>query len=434
MITHYIVGSNHRVLRCSILFLTALLVGCSSDGKRPNVLLVLIDTLRADHLHCYGYDGKITDHLDSLASEGVRWSCCQAQSSWTLPSMTSIFTGVTERAHLAGTRGEHLYGIGRELSTLPDLFSEMDYATFGIFNAPVMDVEYGFTRGCQSYDVEGCRETVDAEVVVDRIFEWVDGDIEQPFFIVAHFFDPHWPYTAPDGPQDLANVSASSIRRRNANGRITVREMHDMMSCYDMEIRYCDRELGRLFAGLRQRGLDENTIIVVVADHGEEFLDHGMMFHGRQFFQETIHVPLIMSGPGIPEDSVVDDVVGQYDILPTLMHLTEGSVPDYVQGVSLLPTDGVGHEGVPSSGVNTGLKQRAAVRFGDAKVLWDADADSAWGYDLSQGFEDEDSRLAPDRTQVENVRTYWATVPVAIPDPVEVGDHKAKWFKDMAYI
>mgnify|MGYP006277193475 CR=1 FL=1 len=426
---------KRRILGLLLPAATVLLLasGCGSGGG-PNVILILIDTLRADHVHCYGYERMITPHLDSLASQGVRWTDCQAQSSWTLPAMTSIFTGTTERAHGAGARGERLYGIGEELVTLPEAYSAMGYSTYGIYNAPVMDVEYGFASGVDSVDTEGCTDVLDAEVVVDRTLSWIDSDADGPFFAVAHFFDPHWPYCAPDGPQDLADVPASAIRAANAHGDLNRDQAIALIDYYDAEIRYCDRELGRLFAGLRERGLDENTIVVVVADHGEEFLDHGMMFHGRQLFQETVHVPLIISGPGVPRGDVVTEVVGQYDIMPTLMHLTDGQVPRQVQGVSLLPAAASPHEGVPSSGVNTGLKQRAAVRFDSLKVLWDADADSSWTYDLSLGIEDPDEALTPDSAHVEKVQRYWSTPYITEPPHVEVGDEKARWFRDMAYI
>ncbi len=411
-----------------------LLPAACGGASRPNVLLIIIDTLRADHLGCYGYHRPITPSLDSLASSGTRWAACQAQSSWTLPAMTSIFTGVSERAHGAGARGGHLYRYGEELEPLPSLLAETGYSTFAVLNAPVMDVEYGFDRGFDHCDTDGCSQTLDAEEVTDRILNMIDGDAGEPFFGVAHYFDPHWPYAAPDGPQDLAEVPASSVRAANAEGSLSRSEVAGLIDLYDLEVSYCDREVGRLLAGLRERDLEGGTIVIVVADHGEEFLEHGMMFHGRQLYQETVHVPLIVSGPGVPRDTVVEQAVGQYDILPTVMHLAGGPVPDGVQGVPLLPPRGVPERGVPGSGDNTGLLDQGVMRFDTCKVFWEQESDSAWAFDLQEGPEDRESLMEPAERLVDSLRLYWATQPAGLPSIVEVGEEKARWFRDMAYI
>ncbi|MFO7948976.1 MAG: sulfatase [Candidatus Fermentibacteraceae bacterium] len=411
-----------------------LLLACGGGERPPNVLLIIIDTLRADHLGCYGYHRPTSPALDSLASSGTRWAACQAQSSWTLPAMTTIFTGLSERAHGAGARGGQLYRAGEELDWLPELMSAAGYCTFAVLNAPVMDREYGFCRGLQRCDTDGCSRTLDAGEVTDRMLEMIDEEAGEPFFGVAHYFDPHWPYAAPDGPQDLAAVPASAIRAANAEGRLTPSEVEGFMDLYDLEIGYCDREVGRLLSGLRGRGLEGQTVVVVVADHGEEFLDHGMMFHGRQLYQETVHVPLIMSGPGVPEDTVVEETVGQYDILPTLMRVAGGAVPEEVQGVPLLPPRPLPERGVPSSGDNTGLLDRGTMRFRSSKVFWAQEPDSAWAYDLDRGGEVGESLVEPEERLVDSLMLYWTTQPVELPLVVEVGEDKAQWFRDMAYI
>jgi arylsulfatase A-like enzyme len=175
-------------------------------------------------------------------------------------------------------------------------------------------------------------------------------------------------------------------------------------------------------------------VVVVLADHGEEFAEHGRVFHGQQLFQETVHVPLIITGPGVPEDSVCTAPVGIFDVFPTLLGLCGLEIPGQVEGISLLAAPPPADRGIPSSGTSGDILQRAAMRFGDTKALWDADADSAWMYDLSAGFEDPDSILAPSAEMVEALQRYWATPRASGGFTVEMGGRLVESFRDLGYL
>jgi len=414
--------------------LILLVAACGGGGGRPSVLLLVIDTLRADHVHCLGYGRGVTPTLDSLAAEGVLYAACQSQSTWTLPAMASLLTGTTERTHGAGTHGESFYGLTPELVTIPRLLGEEGYSSFGLFNAPVVSERFGFPRDFESYDTEGCLDPLDAGPVVDRALKWLDGGNRGSFFMLLHFFDPHYPYAAPGSDPWLDSIPFTDVRIAVADGDLTGPQLERMVNLYDVEISYCDDQISRLMAGLRERGLAEETVVVVVADHGEEFLEHGRVFHGQQLFQETVHVPMIITGPGVPRDSVVRSPVGLFDVMPTIAHLCGLEAPAQVEGVSLLGEELPADRGIPSSGTSGDIMQRAAMRFGDSKALWDASADSAWMYDLTAGFEDPDSTLRPDSAMVRSLRLYWASPRAGGAFTVEMEGRLSEAFRDLGYI
>lgn len=411
----------------------ALLLGCGGSF-RPNVLVIVIDTLRADHVHCLGYQRAITPTLDSLASTGVLYAACQSQSTWTLPAMASLMTGTTERTHGAGTHGESFYGLTPELKTMAGILGDLGYATFAVFNAPVMKEGFGFSRDFDEFDTEGCLDPIDAEPVVDKALDWLDAAERDDFFLFLHFFDPHYPYAAPGSDPWLDSIPFTDVRIALADGDLTDQQLQRMVDLYDVEINYCDDQLSRLMAGLRRRGLAEGTLVVILADHGEEFAEHGRVFHGQQLFQETIHVPLIITGPGVPKDSVCAAPVGIFDVLPTVLGLCGLEPPEQVEGVSLLASPPPAERGIPSSGTSGDILQRAAMRFGDAKALWDADADSAWMYDMSAGFEDPDSILAPPAEMVDELQRYWANPRAPGGFTVEMGGRLVEAFRDLGYL
>lgn len=411
----------------------ALLLACGG-AARPNVLVIVIDTLRADHVRCLGYPRAITPTLDSLAEAGVLYTACQSQSTWTLPAMASLMTGTTERTHGAGTHGDSFYGLTPELETIAGMLGEAGYSTFAVFNAPVMKERFGFARDFQEADTEGCLDPIDAEPVVDKALDWLDSGERGDFLLFLHFFDPHYPYAAPGSDPWLDSIPFTDVRIALADGDLTDRQLRRMVDLYDVEINYCDDQLSRLMADLRRRGLAGETVVVVLADHGEEFAEHGRVFHGQQLFQETVHVPLIITGPGVPEDSVCTAPVGIFDVFPTLLGLCGLEIPGQVEGISLLAAPPPADRGIPSSGTSGDILQRAAMRFGDTKALWDADADSAWMYDLSAGFEDPDSILAPSAEMVEALQRYWATPRASGGFTVEMGGRLVESFRDLGYL
>lgn len=344
------------------------MVTSCAEQARPNIVLIVIDTLRAENLSCYGYGRDTTPSIDSLAAAGTLWTRCIAQSSWTLPSFTSMLTGTSERTHGAGVDPELAdmdEGSGwwssenmlhPDAPYLPTILRDAGYRTYGYFNAAYVDSVHGFSRG---FDLYTCKSMVpaDADVIVQEFICWVDSTgSEEPFFALLHLFDPHGPYDPPSPYDTLFGPLAEEHRTFwDVSRDSTRRTIHDpgnrqhYIDLYDGEIAFADAQLGLLFSFIRTEGLGENTVIIVVADHGEEFLEHGGFGHGHAFYQQIVHVPLIVSGASIPAGVRDTTWVGHFDLAPTILAMLDMEVPDVMEGADLL-TRREASRVIPSSG------------------------------------------------------------------------------------
>ncbi len=428
-------------------------ISCAAPGAQPegvagesgpSVLLVVIDTLREDHLGCYGYDRDITPTIDSLSAAGTRWGRVRGQSAWTLPAFATIYTGLSERGHLAGFREGALYGVDDALVTLPEVMSEAGYATAGFYNVPVLDRGYGFSQGMDYVDYQGCELAVDAEVINEKFLFWVDSlyDPETPYFAVLHYFDPHYPYDPPEpwdrlwSPADhpathWATESSRTILGACNDGLLGPDVMERLTDLYDGEIGYADEQLGLLLRGLSERGLLENTVVLVMADHGEEFMEHGSLLHGFTLHREITAVPMVACGPGVPSGEVDSTPASQMDVLPTIAALTGAEVPEDVVGVDLL-SDSAGRRTLPASGFASDVATYVTVSRGSRRVFWDYEADSAWAYDLSEDPY-EQHPVPADSGLVSEAAWYWATPPAAMPVPVPDTQSRVQALRDLGY-
>jgi arylsulfatase A-like enzyme/Tfp pilus assembly protein PilF len=309
-----------------------------AGAGRPNVLLITIDTLRADHLGCYGDRQAATPVLDALAHEGVRFDRAFTAVPLTLPSHTAMMTGTYPFAN--GVRDQPGFRLGPGIPTLAEIFSNAGYATGAVIASPVLDRRFGLARGFGFYDdrIAGAalQQTGDlpelkrpAGEVVARALAWLGTDAvrEHPFFLWLHFYDPHQPYHAPE-----------PYRSRFAS--------HP----YDGEIAYLDASLGRLFAGLRSVGRFNRTIIAVMADHGEGLGDHGESTHGYFIYNSTVRVPLIVKAVATPNlhpasGFVAPVNVSLVDVAPTLLRAAGLPVPSDMQGADRI----LSLEGEPDS-------------------------------------------------------------------------------------
>lgn len=441
-------GSNRRELAAAfsmsagialavVLALLLLLSGCG--GRKRNVILIIVDTVRADHLGCYGYLRDTSPHIDSLAAAGTIWSNVYAQSSWTLPATTTILTGLSERSHGVGmnvSAGE-VYGMSEQMPTLATILASRGYRTAAFFNVYLMSPQFNFDRGFQSFE---CHDNGNgrAGVTVDKALAWLeDVRSDQPFFLAVHLFDPHDPYAPPApfdtlyAPEGIAGDSVWEFTPEGSLARPSQKE--HLMNLYDGEIAWTDGQLGRLFAGLREMGLSGSTIVALTADHGEEFLEHGYVGHGRTLYGETVNVPLVLSGPGVPEGKVDSSAASQLDVLPTVLGLLDAGPPDHSEGIDLLAGQATRSRPIPASGVNTGPPfELASVVWDGRKVLWYPEADTCVGYDLtSDPGEQNPVEAYPELQQV--VLRYWATPPVFRPvrlESMEVGPA----LRDLGYI
>jgi signal transduction histidine kinase/arylsulfatase A-like enzyme len=362
----------------------------------PNVMLVTIDTLRADHVGFLGYSKARTPALDRLAAEGVTFSNAVANQPGTNPSHASVLTGTYPATH--DIRAHMVDMLSRDVPTMAESFADSGYATAAVFSWLSFEPAYsGLDRGFQVYTdltvnrpnyladsrastlaatykrlktmlalpgamdrqmalSEQVEDQLDgrADVTTDGVINWLkeyqnrSRATGQPFFLWVHYFDPHYPYTPPppfdqiepDDCADCLDGSMPTIRKIEAelHPDFSPAQINRLLQYYDGEIAFTDQEFGRLVQTMRDMGLDQNTMILVMGDHGESFGEHSFWLHGSSLHDPEVHVPLIMRLPGkLPAGKLVDGVVQQIDLMPTILELLGVPVPGKVEGRSLLP-------------------------------------------------------------------------------------------------
>lgn len=309
------------------------LASCRSTAKGPasgntvalrplNIVVVTIDTLRPDHLHCYGYTKIETPVLDNLARQGVLFENAVTPTPLTPPSHASIFTGQYPNTHhVRNTGGFVLQSSSR---TLAKILQEQGWDTAAFIGSAVLKKVFGFNAGFSVYDDQmpkpgkGDEFREDPErragEVVDRAIAWLTQQSGKPFFLWVHLYDPHQPYRPP-----------TEFARKYQDHR------------YDGEIAYTDQQLGRLFDVLNHKSGPEKTIVAVLSDHGESLGEHGEYSHGIFLYDATLRIAFLMSGPAIPKGARIKQQVRSIDFLPTLMELMGGKAPERAEGASLAP-------------------------------------------------------------------------------------------------
>ncbi|MEE2778370.1 MAG: sulfatase [Acidobacteriota bacterium] len=334
-----------------------------AGAESLNVLVYLVDTLRADHLGCYGYERDTSPHLDAFAADATLFRNAMAQAPWTRPAVASIFTGLTPIAHGVNTRESLL---PPEALTLPELFQAAGYDTVGIVTNPNLAEQVGFSQGFGEYQLtlpkyataEELAE-VTAEDVIDRFESWVRSrsSVDGPFFAYLHTGEPHGPYEPPAELRELyGKVSSDRVGskgelRQLANGEVSADANHvaELLRLYDAEIFWNDRSFGRLIRLLRDRDLYDRTIIVFVSDHGEAFLDHGTWQHGKVLYREVIGVPLVIRFPGHGQGERVEAIVQHVDLMPTLLAAAGIASPGALGGRDLSRFIGDGRPAVAAA-------------------------------------------------------------------------------------
>jgi arylsulfatase A-like enzyme len=342
-----------NLIPLAVACLVLLAPACGEPPSKPgNVLLVIVDTARADHFSTFGYLRPTSPNLDRLAAEGQRFDSAWSQSPWTLPSIATILTGQPPHVHGATRGRQGIHPVRDEVETLAQRLSSVGYATAAFINvlwcAPEVS---GLDRGFDLYDHretdESNRGHRNAAETTDAVLAWLDRAGDDPFFVVTHYFDPHLTYDPPP-PHDTiyergdgARVppgfgSASQVFAiRDGRIRLTPEQRESLIARYDGEIRFTDEQFGRLRDGLVQRGLWDDTLVIFVADHGEEFWDHGGFEHGHSHHRELLRAPLIVRRPDGLSGEVSDDRVRQIDIAPTILDFAGVEPPGDMSGFVL---------------------------------------------------------------------------------------------------
>ncbi len=362
-----------RLALSSVLIFAGATVGCGASPAGPSVVLVVIDTLRADHLGAYGYERRTSPAIDARARQGAVFERAFSTAPWTLPSVGSMLTGQLPTRHGAGIvvhdvsefpdreqlqelvrRGELLfYALETSLPTLAEVFQEGGYATAAIVNNSFLAPGFGVARGFDHYDfAEQPPLERPANIAVDLAIDWLgehrEQRVGQPFFLMLHLIDPHMPYAAPepfrgkfvdpyaaDLPAVLTASEMYELRDRLSDDRDDpALSLAIQLAIYDEEIAFADHELERFFDALDASGLGEDTIVAITSDHGEEFFDHGKFEHGHSVYNELVRIPLIVWGPGVVSGRY-EAPVSLVDLMPTLLDAGGLSTPEGLAGESL---------------------------------------------------------------------------------------------------
>ena len=300
-----------------------------AETEPVNVLLVSIDTVRADHLSVYGYERATTPALEALAQQGVRFDAAYAPTATTAPSHASLFTSLYPPTHRVIKNGRVL---AEEHETLAEVLARWGYQCGAVVSSYVLHHKFNFDQGFDSWDddfraanapvgvttwegveVEG-KFYGRADDTTQRAQAWLEARaVDQPFFLFVHYYDPHDPYDPPPGwaqrfEKDLAVASSSGLDL--------------LIAGYDAEIAYTDQEIGRLLEVLDTQGLAEETLVVVTGDHGEGLWDHNHLNHGAQIYEEAVRIPLILRWPGrIAPGGSISTPVQLTDVAPTILEL-----------------------------------------------------------------------------------------------------------------
>jgi len=320
---------NLQSMSWVVVLLVLIASGTSCKGSDPSVaaggirgvLLISIDTARADRFGVYGYPGNPTPHIDALAQSATVFDHVVASAPMTQPSHASMFTGMDPTAH--GVRDNTGYRLGDSNLTLAEILSAQGFATHAIVASDVLDPKFGFDQGFDVYDPGVIDTKRDGSLVyrarpageiATGAAAFLDKQGEDPFFLFLHFYDAHAPHRAPEAFYTLHPEDP-----------------------YQAGIAYVAVAIGSVLAKLEQLGLDDSTLIILTADHGEARGAHGEVSHGYFIYQDALRVPLIIRAPGLPKAPRVGQVVGIVDIVPTVLELLGIDKPSGLDGMSLAP-------------------------------------------------------------------------------------------------
>jgi arylsulfatase A-like enzyme len=458
--------------------------------NRPNVILLTIDTLRADRLGAYGNKAHLTPNIDQLANAGIRFDQAISGGSWTQAAFPVLLT-----SSYAAMYGGCLGRLAPERPSPIETLASHGYTTGGFTTNLHLSRATGFDRGFQQF-VELNPNEVDpplrrikggqfllqnelthsvlrtigvrtrparlyspADVVNNSLCDWLDR-VETPFFAWAHYMDLHWPYHMEEGlvhPKDIAQAwqdLADMYGRANFHGRsdrdkpITPEQRDHFISLYEKSLQYLDDQIGRLINHIRSSRHADNTVVILVADHGEEFLDHGRWGHWESnLFDEILRVPLIMWIPNGPHGRVIRQQVRLLDLMPTILDLCGYPESNAALGTSMASLLGYGQSKYDGEETISEMRRdpwhRVAVRTESFKYIWDSKRpDQPELYDLRidpgekqnvrERFPQEVSRF---QASVEAHRLRVTSTEPAVAAPkLKVDEEVARRLRDLGYL
>ncbi len=375
----------------------------ASPKEAINVILISLDTLRADYVGIYGNPEPLTPFLDELLSENVWFRDCIVQAPWTLASHMSLLTSQYPNVHNVNL-AEAKLAEGKK--TLAHYLSEYGYYTKGIISNPFLSHGFGFHRGFDAYNDAGKKHGYQS---TQQFVQWVEGahNKNQPFFLFLHYNDPHMPYQAPTPFYNLFDReyegSVSGSRNdivKYVRRPIEERDLQHIRNLYGDEVRYLDNQLYQVFCILKELGLYEDSLIIMTADHGEEFKEHGKLEHNQTLYEELIRSPLVIKFPEKMNirPRMISRQVKNIDLLPTILDVVGAPIPeDSVQGQSLLPlileepgTENFNHM-IFSESANT---HKVSIRSENWKYIYDRRYDQEELYNLETDPEERQNLIS----------------------------------------
>ena len=330
--------------------------GCRppAEPRSPDIVLITVESLRADHVGAYGYDRDTTPALDALAGEGIVFERAYAVTSWTLPAHASILTGLYPAAHRVVAYNHRL---DDSYDTLAEILRDAGYQTAAFVSGPFLQTHHNLSQGFEVYDQSasnpGGNQAAHSDVTnaeIERLLErfLVEGrDPGRPLFLFVYLWDPHYDYIPPPPwdsafvpafaePIDLEGYEVRDVVTDQASGE----QLAYVISQYDGEIAATDALLGRLFARLRETGSWDDTLMAVTSDHGEEFFEHGTKGHRNNLYEESVRIPMVVKPPGWSDPIRDSRLVSQIDLFPTILEAAGISPAHHHHGRSLLaPAD-----------------------------------------------------------------------------------------------
>ncbi len=346
-----------------------------NNPELPSLLILTLDTTRASNLGCYGYNKNTSPFLDSLAEKGILFQNAYTSATWTLPAHTSLFTGQMPSVH--GVTFQNFF-LSKKLITLAEILAARGYETGGFIGGPFLSSVFHINKGFEYYDQkldphrklrryllfriagrilgrnlwppDGNRRADEINESLFPYLEWLQK--RKPFFLFVNYFDPHDPYEPPDYCLKLLNTPKISMKGDlnlyplnkktgiacHPNGvPLSPGEFQQLRDLYDGEIRFMDDQIARLWKQLETFGLLNNTIVIIAADHGESIGEHQFLDHGHTLYQEQVHIPMIVLGPGeLSGGKAIDSPTEIVDIFPTILELLKIQLPENIQGMSFL--------------------------------------------------------------------------------------------------
>ena len=326
-------------------------IGCAGPETReaapPHLLLISLDALRGDHLSSYGYDRHTTPFLDELAAQGVRFSYASVNTHGTPSSHTTMLSSLYQETHRVwanpSSGSRRAPSIPTEVELLQEILGREGWTTAAVTGGGWMSASYGFSRGFDFFSDEGRTADQGAEIFVETLGEALSTG--EPVFAFFHTYQVHSPYLPPDGYRTLFGEYSGSIEPTSealrpfattAGNHLERNDFDFLVSQYDGEIRFLDDSLRDLFDRLSEIGFLDNAVVLITADHGEEFGDHGGLLHRGSLFEELVRVPFIVWGRGVPAGVVDPTLVSAVDIVPTLLAAAGRVPPPIMEGRNVL--------------------------------------------------------------------------------------------------